>query len=399
MTKNELLAKRSCFSRALMLAVAALAGGCSANAQNANPGATKSSAAKPAAPVAQKVAAAPASPDAALPRAGINLNGPADWNSELPFVDVFRLSREWISQKEGAAWGQGPKLELDEHGWIKKLEPNTFAETPMSTVSRSPAGRYTVLYKGKGKLDVGGNAFKVEESPGRMIIESKGTESIFLRVLETDPTDYVRDIRVVMPGFEQTYQKQVFHPLFVERWRGMTVLRFMDWMNTNNSKQQKWADRPKMNSATWTRDGGIPIEVAIDLSNRLGADAWFCIPHLADENYVRQFATLVKQKLHPARRIYVEYSNEVWNGQFEQSRWAGQKGLGSKSEKSLGTPHGTTRRAARSKSSRFGTKFLAVAMRQLNAWCVCCQLRPETLTSRSKFSSLKTPTKVQTLWR
>jgi hypothetical protein len=29
---------------------------------------------------------------------GINLAGPADWNTELPFTDVFRLSRAWISQ-------------------------------------------------------------------------------------------------------------------------------------------------------------------------------------------------------------------------------------------------------------------------------------------------------------
>jgi hypothetical protein len=184
-----------------------------------------------------------------------------------------------------------------------------------------------VLYKGQGKLDVGGDASKIEEVPGRMIVQVKGTGSIFLRLNETDPADYVRDIRVVMPGFQQTYEKQVFHPLFLERWRGVTVLRFMDWMNTNNSKQQKWVDRPKTESATWTRDGGIPLEVMINLSNRLGADPWFCMPHLADDEYVRNFAKLVKEKLHPARRVYVEYSNEVWNGQFEQSRWAGQKGL------------------------------------------------------------------------
>ena len=34
-------------------------------------------------------------------RLGMNLSGPADWNTELPFVDVFRLSRRWVSQKEG----------------------------------------------------------------------------------------------------------------------------------------------------------------------------------------------------------------------------------------------------------------------------------------------------------
>ena len=58
----------------------------------------------------------------ATPRLGINLAGPADWMTELPFVDVFRTSRPWISQKRGASWGQGPELMLDEYGWVKRLQ-------------------------------------------------------------------------------------------------------------------------------------------------------------------------------------------------------------------------------------------------------------------------------------
>jgi hypothetical protein len=338
---REVVTLHTLLAQALVLAMAALAGGCNANAQNARPSTAKPSVVKPGAAkpdshkpaavstrIVAPIATSPVpSPDPALPRAGINLNGPADWNSELPFVDVFRLSREWISQKKGEAWGKGPQLKLDERGWVQKLEPDTWAETPMNTVKHAPAGRYTVFYKGKGQLDVGGDGRKIEEAAGKMVFEAQGSGSIFLRLVATDPTDYVRDIRVVMPGFEQSYEKQVFHPIFLQRWRGMTVLRFMDWMNTNNSKQQKWADRPKVENATWTRDGGIPLEVMIDLSNRLGADPWFCMPHLADDDYVRNFATLVKNRLHPARRVYIEYSNELWNGQFEQSRWAGQKGM------------------------------------------------------------------------
>ena len=318
---------------------------CTANAQNTTPRSTRTA---PATEVngattttaTTTVKNSPTSPDPAQPRVGINLNGPADWNSELPFVDVFRLSRAWISQKQGAGWGKGPQLQFDEHGYIKQLEPGCFAETPMNTVSRYPAGRYTVLYKGQGKLDVGGSGRKVEEAPGKMIIEASGRESIFLRLLETNPADYVRDIRVIMPGFEETYQKQVFHPIFLERWRGVTVLRFMDWMNTNNSRQQKWADRPTLQDANWTGDGGIPLEVMVDLSNRLGADPWFCMPHMADDDYVRNFAQLVKQTLDPRRRIYIEYSNEVWNGMFEQAWWAGEQGieLGVASEGGAGQP-------------------------------------------------------------
>src|SRR5262245_10989590 len=84
------------------------------------------------------------------PALGINLSGPADWNTELPFVDAFRLSRAWISQKRGEGWGKGPTLELDDRGWVKRLEPNCFAETPLCTIDGGhyPGGQWTILWDG-----------------------------------------------------------------------------------------------------------------------------------------------------------------------------------------------------------------------------------------------------------
>lgn len=269
----------------------------------------------------------------ARPSLGINLAGPADWNTELPFVDAFRLSRAWISQKEGAGWGKGPELELDEHGWIKRLEPGCFAETPLLTINGGhyPSGRYTLLYEGKGTIEMAHAARIVEGSdstPGKLLVDVDASRGgIFLRLKDTDPADPVRNIRFVMPGFEETYEAEPFHPVFLNRWKGFTVIRFMDWMHTNDSKIKTWDDRPKLEDATWTGDGGIPLEVMIDFANRVDADPWFCMPHLADDEYVRQFAAMVKEKLESERKVYVEYSNEVWNGQFGQQKYAGDEGL------------------------------------------------------------------------
>lgn len=262
-------------------------------------------------------------------RIGINLNGTADWNSELPFVDVFRMARMWVSQREGAAWGQGPALDLDEHGWVRRLEPGCFAETPLNTIpgGRYPHGRYTVLHEGRGRITFSYGVRVVEEQPGRMVIDTTGlTSGFFLQIRETDPADPIRHIRVVMPGFEDTFARDPFHPAFLERWRGFAVLRFMDWMHTNNSPQRTWADRPTPESFSWS-PRGVPVEVMVDLANRLGIDPWFCMPHLADDAYVRRFAREVAARLKPGLRAYVELSNEVWNGQFQQARWAGEEGV------------------------------------------------------------------------
>jgi hypothetical protein len=44
------------------------------------------------------------------------------------------------------------------------------------------------------------------------------------------------------------------------------------------------------------------------------------MPHLGDDDYVSGFAKAVKQRLAPHLKVYVEYSNEVWNFQFQQTR-------------------------------------------------------------------------------
>ena len=182
-----------------------------------------------------------------VPRLGMNLDGPADSSTELPFVDVFRLARQWISQRAGESWGKGPKLEVDEKGWIKHLEPGCSADTPLCTISGGhfPSGRYTILYEGNGKITFM-NMTAASEEPGKILLDvdsSKG--AVFLQIRETDPSNPIRNIRVLMPGFEANYKEQLFHPLFLERWKGFACFRFMDWMLTNGSKIRTWADRPK----------------------------------------------------------------------------------------------------------------------------------------------------------
>ena len=52
---------------------------------------------------------------------GINVTGIDDWTTQWPFVDAFKLSRPWISQHKGSAWGQGGALHLTPSGGIASL--------------------------------------------------------------------------------------------------------------------------------------------------------------------------------------------------------------------------------------------------------------------------------------
>jgi hypothetical protein len=259
-------------------------------------------------------------------RLGMNLSGIVDWNTEHPFVDVFRLSRQWISQKQGQPWGKGPPLELDEHGWVTKLDPDCYAETLILTGGHAPDGDYICLYDGEGQVEFGANSKVIERAPGRLVVTIQGRKAgTLLSIRKTNPENPVRNIRVLMPGTEQTCRAEPFSPAFLNRWRAFNTLRFMDWMDTNGSRQRDWNDRPKPDDSTWSVKG-VPVEVMVALCNHLKVNPWFCMPHLASDDYVRQFAEVVKQNLDPSLKVHVEYSNEVWNGIFEQHRYAEEQG-------------------------------------------------------------------------
>ena len=271
--------------------------------------------------------AAPAVAAATAPRQlGTNLTLPVDYDSEVPFVNVFRLARPWISDAP---------LKLDSHGWVTSLAPGQRADTAMlDNGGYYPAGRYTVLYDGSGTLDFLGTARVVTSSPGRIELDVSahalgaiGPSGIRLRIVTTDPSNYLRDIRVLMPGHASDYRKHPFNPAFLNAIRAFRWLRFVAWMATDDDPPGEWSQRPTPQSYTWhRRAGGVPVETLVDLANTLHAAPWFTLPHTATDDYVRRFATIVRDRLAPGLIPHVEYTNEVWNGVFTQSKYVQDQG-------------------------------------------------------------------------
>jgi len=286
---------------------------------------------------------------------GTNLEVFADY-AEWAFVDAFRISSPWISGTpwapgQSAIWNDGRVLDLDGRGWVRSLQPNQIARTTMlwGPLPYRPPGRYVVLYDGEGEMNYTAGAHLVQSTPGRDVLEVSSTSGIELDIVATNPSNYIRNIRVIMPGgiyaddpytlitepdpnrddylsFEDHYQQIVFHPDFLNALHGYASVRFMNWMHTNGSTQSAWANRPQLTDAQWTRNGP-PIEIMIDLANRVGFNPWFNIPHLADNNYVTQFAALLADQLNPQLTPYIEYSNEVWNTTFPQHTYTRTQGL------------------------------------------------------------------------
>ena len=256
-------------------------------------------------------------------RVGTNVSGVAYFATQFPFANMLKSHDAW-SLHDKAGPKAGPFAGMTPDGYPTSLAPD---ETALAAVAWSdayyPLGRYVILWDGKGKVSTPISRVTVVESgANRLVIEPKdNTGQIMLAIDRTDPSDPVRNIRFLWPGTEATHATQPFTPQFLARTAPFSVLRFMDWGATNNSKVVTWADRARLDSFSWGQSAGVPIEVMIELANTLHVDPWFCIPHQADDDYVTRMATLVRDKLDPSLRAHIEYSNEVWNWGFSQTHW------------------------------------------------------------------------------
>lgn len=273
---------------------------------------------------------------------GTNLTGVVDWSAEWTFSNPFKQSRQWHSSSRDV-WDDGRKLDLDEHGWVKSLLPGQFARTLMfwsDGDKHYTGGKYEVFYDGEGKLTSFPQRIIGSETGKLTIWAAPEKGGISLALEATNPDNYIRNIRIVTPesacnagagtpcqppAADADHKQTLFAPEFLESIKSYRALRFMDWMDTNNSKISTFDQRPKVADARYTTRG-VPVEIMVELANTVKADPWFTLPHLADDNYIEKFAEYVRDHLDPDRLVYIEYSNEVWNSIFDQSRYAAEQG-------------------------------------------------------------------------
>lgn len=282
-------------------------------------------------------------PDSCRLQFGTNIAGPADWGSEWPFVNIMKYSRTWITHNRD--WISGGEnawdtqllqhIPLDEQGYplqlpvegIEGAEAPQVVRTVWANTAALPAGEYVLLYDGEGAVDFWGDASILSSSPGRIAVEVRPgeTDIMALELLSSTEGNHIRNIRLLLPGTEDTYDVNPWSEDWLEKLAPFQRLRFMDWGYTNGSRMQQWSGRPRVEDYTYTQDG-VPYEWWIELCNRRQSDAWVCIPHAADDNYIRQMARLFRDELDPELTIYVEYSNEIWNWIFEQTHYCDENG-------------------------------------------------------------------------
>lgn len=289
---------------------------------------------------------------------GINTNEATDMDSSVPFVDLFRLA---IPFEQARPWLTKGKIIYDKNGWPKNLNGGKAGTRFINNFQQQsiPPGNYTVLYKGAGKIEYGGNVRVKYQSPGRDIItirgNKKGSITATLVITKSNPNNYIRDIQILMPGgicknypfrhilkpnkckghgpylsFAAHAKNIVFNPDYLNFMKDFRVIRLMNMSGVTRNSIVLWSKRPKVEQATWGgKEGtrGVPLEIMVKLANLVGTDIWFNLPHRADNNFIKQYAKYVKINLKPKLKAYIEYTNEAWNGVFSQMHHIQQMGF------------------------------------------------------------------------
>ncbi len=294
-------------------------------------------------------------------RIGMNLGGISSESTELPFVDLMKYARPWMTKN--SRWIDGGKNEwntgfidhipMDENGYplevpytVPGAEDQQIVFTGWYRIEAFPRGHYVLLWDGDGDFDYWGDMAMVSKAPGRIVFNVTGITDpnspefgggrLELQLVRSNPANHVRNIRFLMPGTETSYQQNPYYQPWLEKLAHFKAIRFMDWGRTNNWGEEyswlcydspqdtvkiPWSGRATLSWFTWNTNKGVPYEVMIDICNRLEANMWICVPHNASDDYSTQLAVLVRDQLHPNLKVYVEYSNETWNWMFGQTQW------------------------------------------------------------------------------
>lgn len=262
---------------------------------------------------------------------GMNLDQLNYYDPSLVFMDVMTTASPMLTTNVGThPWdsGQIQNIPRDANGYPLSLPvstPDGQTTYVRFLVNNHYSGKYRIFFDGAGTL--GGNAYS---QGGAYYINLSGDGgNKWIDILTSQSGNPVRNMKI-LPG---TYEASpgtcpVFNPQYLKGLEKFHALRFMDWFRTNGSDQVHWSDR--VTKTTYTQGGsrGISQDYAIDLANALKADAWVNVPHKASDDYIRKMAQLWRDNFDSTKRIYLEYSNELWNWMFNQTSWVNDRAPG-----------------------------------------------------------------------
>jgi hypothetical protein len=262
---------------------------------------------------------------------GINLDGPAYWSPLGSHCDATTAFSPWM-EPNTTDYGSTGLYVTDPSKLTQDNYPLKNADS-ITLLLGYNSGTFNVSFDGSGELIIQGQknwSKSGNRSTGTVNLQNGNLSLIQIRNVDT--SNPIRNLKIVPANEPECVAGNTYRNLFLTKLAPFRTLRFMDWMSTNESRLVNWSDRSTKNSfghmSARLGQGnlGVAYEDLIELANITGKDIWVNVPAHASDDFIRQFARLLKNNLNTNSKVYVEYSNEVWNSIFEQHAYARSMG-------------------------------------------------------------------------
>lgn len=283
-------------------------------------------------------------------RLGMNISDLGPYTSQVALVNVMKQCGEWMPQDPALQnwWiqqvgGQDVVIPQRPDGYPTQV-PFIFNGDTLVVHTQImnnqpapwyyPAGNYTVIFEGTGSIRIDGDPdngveiFTTPNTPHTMAVNNPTNWGLNLIIQQSDSADPIRNIRVILPGYENTYQQQPWNPAFLTTIQPFEALRFMKPLAVEESGIVDWSERTLPEWYHWNSENeddgiartGLPYEMMIDLVNREQKDLWLTLPFAVNDSFVSQLATMLHDSVDPSLMIYIEYANEAWNYSYNITR-------------------------------------------------------------------------------
>jgi len=260
-------------------------------------------------------------PEAVLARgAAVGWPGLHDYDAMCPWRNRLKSGRDPLHKNGGG------KFALDRRGYpigASHEDPAIVWLGWSGDLHEQNYGRFYVRWDGAEDA-VAINGWRTERLGPNVL----AFDFTFHRALNVEIRGPVDNLSLVAEHDVEAHDRAVgmndalgmIRPEIFRAYEGVKQIRWMDPLGTNSSKARTPDDIRPLDALTWKPH--LPIEVPIAVCNALGADMWLNTPHLAHESYVRHVAAKVRDGFDPARTVYSEFSNEIFNyaRDFRQSR-------------------------------------------------------------------------------
>ena len=253
---------------------------------------------------------------------GTNLGSLEPWKSEWIFVNIANQSYGWMPIDQTPAWENFVSEDkLTSDNYLIQGESGILAVVWDTKIPIN--GNFILTYTGDYQVTINqtfSNITELNNQAGKLEFKANGTTFIFINIKANSSSANISNIKLVKK--EDENNSNTFSSTFIDDIKKFKVLRFMDFMGTNNSTVASIDDYTTENSLI---QRPVSIEKLVELANTINANPWFTIPIDADDDLVTTWSNYIANNLNQNLTAKVELSNEVWNFQFTQYNSAAQK--------------------------------------------------------------------------